>query len=130
MFNEKFDPVKAILVGVQGNDIREVSLDISTRTSQVFEYLGGRGTFIGQWPEHNIVIMKCMESIFDPGINNNQLAKPFHMERVTGPILLIRMDDNADPKDLFLSEIQGSKLVLPKQLRRSARLQTCESLGN
>ena len=130
MFNEKFDPVKAVLVGVQRGDIREVSLDISSRTSQVFEYLGGRGTFIGQWPEYNIVIMKCADSIFDPGINNNRLAKPFHMERVVGPILLIRMDENAEPKDLFLSEVQESMLALPKQIRRSARLQTCVSSEN
>ena len=130
MFNEKFDPVKAILVGVRCGDIREVSLDISSRSSQIVEYLGGRGTFIGQWPEHDIVIMKCIDSIFDPGINNHVLAKPFHKEKVIGPILLIRMDENSEPKDLLLSEIQESKLVLPRQLRRSARLQTCVSSGN
>ena len=130
MFDEKFDPVKAILVGVQSGDIREVSLDISSRTSQVVEYLGGRGTFIGQWPDYNIVIMKCVDSIFDPGLNSNRLAKPFHSENVVGPILLIRMDDNAEPKDLLLSEVQESKLVLPKRLRRSARLQPCVSSEN
>ena len=130
MFDEKFDPVKAVLIGVQGGDIREVSLDISSRTSQVFEYLGGRGTFIGQWPEYNIVIMKCVDSIFDHGINSNRLAKPFHKGIVVGPILLIRMDENAEPKDLFLSEVQESMLALPKQLRRSARLQTYVSSGN
>lgn len=130
MFDEKFDPVKAILVGVQSGDIREVSLDISSRTSQVSQYLGGRGTFIGQWPEHDIVIMKCIDSIFDPGLNSNRLAKPFHKETVVGPMLLIRMDEKAEPKDLFLSEVQASKLVLPKQLRRSARLQTCVSSEN
>ncbi len=130
MFDEKFDPVKAILVGVQSGDIREVSLDISSRTSQVAQYLGGRGTFIGQWPEHDIVIMKCVDTIFDPGLNSNRLAKPFHKETVVGPMLLIRMDEKAEPKDLFLSEVQASKLVLPKQLRRSARLQTCVSSEN
>ena len=130
MFDEKFDPVKAILVGVQSGDIREVSLDISSRTSQVSQYLGGRGTFIGQWPEHDIVIMKCVDTIFDPGLNSNRLAKPFQNETVVGPMLLIRMDEKAEPKDLFLSEVQASKLVLPKQLRRSARLQTCVSSEN
>ena len=130
MFDEKFDPVKAVLVGVQSGDIREVNLDISSRTSQVSQYLGGRGTFIGQWPEHDIVIMKCVDSIFDSGLNSNRLAKPFHMEHVTGPMLLIRMDENAEPKDLFLSEVQESKLALPVQLRRSARLRTYVSSEN
>ena len=120
MFDEKFEPVKAVIIGEQRGDISEISLDISTKTSQVTQYLGGPGTFIGQWPELDIVIMKCRESLFDPIINQNKLAQPFTNEVVVGPILLIRMDSNAEPKDLHLTEIQESKLVLPRRPRRSA----------
>ena len=114
MFDEKFDPVKAVLIGTAKNDIREITLDISTKTSQVYEYLGGPGTFIGQWPEIEVVIMKCRESLFEQGFNSNKLAKPFDKERVVGPILLIRMDENAEPKDLTLEEVLESRLCLLK----------------
>ena len=112
MFDEKFDPVKAILINIRKDDIKEIDLDISTKTSQVSQYLGGPGTFIGQGPEQDVVIMKCRESIFDHGFNQNKLAVPFHEEIVVGPILLIRMDENSEPKDLTLAEVLESKQFL------------------
>lgn len=119
MFDEKFDPVKAVLIGVQRGDIREISLDISSKTSQVSQYLGGAATFIGQWPEKDVVIMKCRDSVFDPGFNSNRLNTPFSNERVVGPILLVRMDEKSEPKDLTLEEVLESKLVLPTRPQRS-----------
>lgn len=119
MFDEKFDPVKAVLINVIRNDIKEINLDISSKTSQVSQYLGGSATFIGQWPELNIVIMKCRDSIFDYGFNTNKLAHPFEDEIVVGPILLVRMNENSEPEDLTLQEVLESKLVLPKRLQRN-----------
>ena len=127
MFDEKFDPVKAVLINVKRNDIREISLDISSKNSQVTQYLGGSATFIGQWPDLNIVIMKCRESIFDYGFNANKLAAPFDNEIVVGPILLIRMNENSEPVDLTLQEVLESKLVLPRRLQRNEAQWTCES---
>jgi len=116
MFDDKFDPVKAVLINYKKGDIKEIDLDISSKTSQVSHYLGGSATFIGQWPEKDIVIMKCMESLFDTPFNENKLAEPFHEEIVVGPILLVRMDENSEPKNLTLSEVQESKLILPTPL--------------
>ena len=48
--------------------------------------------------------MKCDESFFELLENRNKLPEPFHDEVVFGPILMIRMDENADPKDFFLSD--------------------------
>ena len=120
MFDEKFEPVKAVLIKERKGDIEEIMIDISSKNSQVTQYLGGTGTFIGQWPEKDIVIMKCRESLFEPALNMNKLAEPFHEEIVSGPILLIRMDENAEPKDLNLVEVLESKLVLQGQPQRSA----------
>ena len=50
MFDEKFDPVKAVLVNVKRNDLKEIELDISSKSSQVTQYLGGSATFIGVRP--------------------------------------------------------------------------------
>lgn len=112
MFDEKFDPVKAVLIGVDRGDVREISLDISSKTSQVTQYLGGVGSFIGQWIDKDIVIMKCRDPLINPIINKNKLARPFRTQVVMGPILLIRMDENSEPKDLTLNEVQESMLVL------------------
>ena len=48
--------------------------------------------------------MKCDVSMFDLLENRNVLPEPFHEERVLGPILLIYMDDNAEPRDYTVSE--------------------------
>lgn len=127
MFDEKFDPVKAVLVNLKRNDIKEINLDISSRSSQVTQYLGGSATFIGQWPDLNIVIMKCIDSIFEYGFNANKLAAPFDNEIVVGPILLVRMNEKSEPEDLTLQEVLESKLVLPRRLQRNEVQWTCES---
>lgn len=119
MFDEIFAPVKAVLVNVKRNDIKEIVIDISSKNSQVSQYLGGSATFIGQWSDLNIVIMKCMDYISEYEFNNNKLAKPFNDEIVVGPILLVRMNEKSEPEDLTLQEVLESMLVLPKQLRRN-----------
>jgi len=121
MLSENFPPVKAVLIGTSRGDFEEISLDISFKNSQVTQYLGGSGTFIGQWVDHNIVIMKCRECIFDPNINKNQLAKPFKGETTLGPILLIRMNDDAEPRDLTLQEVLDLKLIFKPQSRYRLR---------
>lgn len=119
MFDEKFDPVKAVLINVTKGDIEEISLDISSKTSQVAQYLGGVGSFIGQWIDKDIVIMRRRDPSTEP-INCNKLAKPFRKQVVMGPILLIRMDENSEPKDLTLEEVLESKLVLSTPPRNTA----------
>ena len=121
MLNQNFPPVKAVLIGTSRDDFVEISLDISFKTSQITQYLGGPGTFIGQWVDHNIVIMKCRECLFEPHINKNQLAKPFKGETTLGPILLIRMNDDAEPRDLTLQEVLDLKLIFKQQARYRLR---------
>ena len=123
MFDEKFSPVKAILIGTNQGDIKEITLDISTKTSQVSQYLGGPGTFIGQWEKHDIVIMKCREFLFEPNCNNNKLSYPFTGEKTLGPILLIKMDETSNPQNLTLEDIEKLKLVnkpFPYRLRSNS----------
>jgi hypothetical protein len=130
MFDYEFPIVKAVLVGVQRGDMRQIDLDISSKSSQITQYLGGSATFIGQWPELDIVIMKCRDCIVEYGFNENKLVSPFHRESVVGPILMIRMNEKSEPVDLTLQEVLESKLVLPRRPLRNAVRATCESLGN
>lgn len=91
---------KAVLIGEQENDISEIDLDIT----QIFLILKGPATFIGQWPELDVVIMKCRESIFELVLNHNVLPAPFETEAVLGPILLVRMNADSEPEDFTVQE--------------------------
>ena len=73
LLDEKFSPVKAVLIGSKTNNFKEISIDISSRNSQIAQYLGGSATFIGQWINYDIVIMKCRETTLDLELNQNFL---------------------------------------------------------
>lgn len=94
--------VTCVLLSEDEGNISEV--DINIHGNDLYKLLKGTGTFIGQFPDTDIVIMKCDESLFELLENRNKLPEPFHDEVVNGPILLIRMDDNADPRDFTISE--------------------------
>ena len=93
---------KAILIGETLGDITEIDLDISPEKNEIYKLLKGKGTFIGQWPDIDVFIMKSKTLGLE--INNNILQKPFDTEITHGPILLIRMDENSEPQDFTLEE--------------------------
>lgn len=96
----------AVLIHEKKNKFEQVRIDIS---KDPFNLLKGPATFIGQWSDINVVIMKNRTSIFDLCDNENRLAHPFEKEHVKGPILLVRMDENAEPQDFTLEEFLESK---------------------
>ena len=97
---------KAVLISEEENHITEIDLDIFSDRNKIFSILKGPATFIGQWPEIQVVIMKCRESPFDLLTNRNTLPYPFDKDIgvVVGPILLVRMNANAEPEDFTLDE--------------------------
>lgn len=103
-----FLPVKAVLIHEQKDRIEEIMLDISPDKNEVFQHLKGPATFIGQWPQKEVVIMKCRVSAMDLQTNENTLPIPFNLEVVQGPILLVRMDADSNPQDFTLKEYQES----------------------
>jgi len=95
---------KAILIHENVGNIREIDLDITPHKNEVFTLLEGRQTFIGQWPEIDVVIMKPEDGKLK---NVNTLPNPFDVEDVYGKILLVRMDENSDPQDFTLEEYES-----------------------
>ena len=91
----------AILIREDFGDISEIDLDIDPRKNEIFQLLSGTPTFIGQWTDLDVVIMKPQHG---EKLNNNQLPTPFNNEEVFGSILLVRMDENSDPRDFTLEE--------------------------
>ena len=91
----------AILIREQLGNIQQIDLDIDPKKNEIFLLLSGTPTFIGQWSEIDVVIMKPQYSQI---LNNNRLPSPFDNEEVNGSILLVRMDENSDPRDFTLEE--------------------------
>jgi hypothetical protein len=92
---------KAILIREKLGDVIEIELDISPHKNEIFKILEGRQTFIGQWPDIDVVIMKPEDGKTK---NENVLPHPFDVEEVYGKILLVRMDEQSEPQDFTLSE--------------------------
>ena len=92
---------KAVLIHETLNHIEEIDIDIEPSKNEIFKILLGRATFIGQWPEIDVVIMKPEHGLIE---NENVLPYPFHGEDVKGKVLLMRMDENSEPQDFTLRE--------------------------
>lgn len=92
---------KAILIHEAKDHIEEIEIDIEPSKNEIFKLLSGRATFIGQWPEIDVVIMKPEHGIIE---NENILPSPFHEEEVRGKMLLVRMDEDSEPQDFTLRE--------------------------
>ena len=97
---------KAILIREKLGDVVEINLDIAPHKNEIFKILEGRQTFIGQWPDIDVVIMKPEDGKTK---NENILPHPFNKERVFGKILLVRMDENSEPRDFTLREYRRYK---------------------
>lgn len=95
---------KAVLIHEEEGNIDEIDLDIEPRKNEIYRILSGRGTFIGQWPEIDVVIMKGVNG---GKLNENTLPFPFHGEEVLGKILLIRMDKDSEPRDFTRAEFKA-----------------------
>jgi hypothetical protein len=48
----------AVLIKEELGDVRQIELDIDPRKNEIFQLLSGSPTFIGQWPDLDVVIMK------------------------------------------------------------------------
>ena len=96
-----FKMTVAVLIKEQFGDIYEIEVDIDPKKNEIFFILGGAPTFIGQWPDLDVVLMKSQNG----GVmNQNKLPQSFDTEEIEGSILLIRMDENSDPRDFTLEE--------------------------
>ena len=115
---------RAVLINEKRNDIHEINIDISPSKNEIFKILGGKASFLGQWPDEQVVIVKCepKDSTFELNLNQNRLPRPFTNMIVHGRILLLRMDDNAEPQDFILKEYHKMTQITKPRTRSSANL--------
>ena len=92
--------VKCVHILEDHGDIREIETPLDR---DIFTLLKGPGTFVGQYPDIDVVVMKCREPL-TLILNQNTLPKPLESEQIFGPILLIRMNEHSEPEDFSLQE--------------------------
>lgn len=88
----------AVLIHERLDAIEEIELNVD---EEIHKVIPGRATFIGQWPELDVVIVKA---VVGQTLNQNQLPRPFHEEITMGKILLVRMDEDSEPRDFTKEE--------------------------
>ncbi len=114
----------AVLINEKRNDIHEIHVDISPYKNEIFKILKGKASFLGQWPDEQVVIIKTEpeEALTDLKLNTNRLPRPFTNMIVYGRILLLRMDDNADPQNFTLKEYHKMTQLTQPRTRSSSNL--------
>ena len=78
--------VRAVLLNEKRNDVHEINVDLSPEKNEIYKILRGKATFLGQWEDELVVILKCRESVLDLKINENVLPRPFSNMEVMRPI--------------------------------------------
>lgn len=92
---------KAVLIHEDEGCLNDIEIDIDPIKNEIFKNLGGPVTFIGQWPDLDVVIIKCITAQTK---NMNTIPHPFQSEVIFGKVLLIRMDKYSEPRDFTLDE--------------------------
>ena len=92
---------KCVLVSEEEGCVSEIESQLG---ADLFTLLKGTATFIGQLPDTDVILMKCDQSQFQLMRNRNPLPFPFHEEVVDGPVLFVRMDEDANPRNFTLQE--------------------------
>ena len=115
---------RTVLINERKNDIQEIDLDIAPEKNEIFKILRGKASFLGQWPDEQVVIVKCelCDTEFDLPVNQNRLPRPFTNMIVFGRILLIRMDEDSEPQDFTLKEYKEMTNGTHPRTRSSAQL--------
>ena len=49
---------RAVLINEKRNDIHEIHIDISPYKNEIFKILRGKASFLVQWPDEQVVIVK------------------------------------------------------------------------
>eukprot|EP00941_MAST-03F_sp_MAST-3F-sp1_P002752 g2752.t1 len=95
---------KCVLIKASDGIATEIDIDMTPKENNAATILGGSPTFIGQFIDLNVVVMKVRNPTPETVVNPHTLPHPFHKEETKGNILLLRMDDASNPRDFTLEE--------------------------
>ena len=94
---------KAVLLKEERDNVREITI----REKDIHRYLNGPATFIGSYPEYDVVVIAC-RIMTDRQVNQNTLPPPMYRDIVYGPIILTKME----PLDFTLDDWESMRASL------------------
>ena len=102
--------ITAVLLATSGK-ASEVTLDMTPKLDAVASLLGGKATFVGQYPAPLSAVIMTLREGEKASINKHTLPAPYDRDAGTlrGPLVLIRMDDASNPESLSLAEYEAFK---------------------
>ena len=103
--------VKVVVLEPSGTEI-ELDINLDPKRNELYKFLDGTVTFIGQLVGTDVVIVKATRHLVP---NTHRLPPPFSSEEVYGPIVLIRMDQSAEPRDYHLEEYRQYRSEPPQR---------------
>ena len=111
IMNETGPVVGVLILKVDGSIVEE-KWDMTPKLNKLGEYLNDCVTFVGQYEEDcgNVIVVtkglnKCNKKIDKNFVNKHILPEPFNDDDDNfGDMVLIRMNSEAIPQDLVLSE--------------------------
>ena len=89
-------------------------VDMTPRKDPMGTLLGGRVTINGTIAPLDAVIV-CKRDPGDAKRNKHTLPPPFHRDKVRGAIVLVRMDKDAIPRDVFCEEYRQYCATFPQK---------------
>lgn len=95
--------IQAVVLKADGS-AQELEVDMSPRKNEIGQILGGSSTFLGQLETENVVVMMRRDT---DGLEENRTQLPAPLDRaevVLGDLLLLRMDEGAQPRSFTLQE--------------------------
>ena len=112
MFGNESGPVVRVVVLKTDGTITETPVDMNPSTRPMERVLGGAITLNGQYLDDLVVIVIRQEASTR---NQHVLPPPFHQDRIYGDICLVRMDEDAEPRDYtkreYLELLQGHRVT-------------------
>ena len=100
-------PTVSCIYMAENANPREIVINFGMVKNELSQWLGGLGTFLGKWcldDEDDIIIVLRRGAEEECNQNKNKLPRPFHKEKVYGPIVLVRIGADCNPEPLTLNE--------------------------
>ena len=102
--------VTGVLLTVDGR-MSEHTLDMTPRADAIGKLLGGKCTFVGQYPPplSATIMMRKDQETKGLKVNKHTLAPPYDQDagQLRGDLLLIRMDEDNNPTDITQKEYEA-----------------------
>ena len=103
IMDESGPRVQTVMIQPQENQtdatISQMELDMTPSENKIVDAMGGSVTILGQYNDIDTVVLKLRNPGEKALKNPHKLQPPLHNQEIYGPLLMVRMDADANPQD-------------------------------